>query len=347
MKPLVITASIRATVNFGKYAENFRSFNQDPDIVVIDESTVNRPKVKAQLSGFTADFYGAEERSAWFNSHKLGVYKSVIPEHAHNENSFGLLLALERGGYDMIVFVDDDTYPVSGVDFLGEHWKALNCKAPIREAKNGFWLNTHPNYQVRGLPYCQRRRKSNWLLPNNFRETVLNMGCWNGTPDLNAIDYLAFNPDFQYINVHNYTAARHNFLPVCSMNVSFKPEIVPAYYQLWHRDRYDDIFSGLFLKVISDHLNMGVSVGAPLCVHDKEPRDLFKDAETELPSMKLNEELWRVLQQIKLTQTDWLGCYRELAIQLRAKAKSLSPHYITQMSDKMLLWCDLVEKVTA
>jgi hypothetical protein len=246
----------------------------------------------------------------------------------------------------MLVFLDDDTYPDARIDFLGEHYRALNTKTSVREAVDGYWLNTHPNYQARGMPYCQRRRKSSWLLPNTFKETVLNMGCWMGIPDLNAIDYLALNPLPQTFTPRNFAAARNNFVPVCSMNVAFKPEIAPAYYQLWHRDRYDDIFSGLFLKVIADHLNMGISVGVPLCYHDKEPRDLFRDAETEMPSLKLNEALWRVLLEIKLSKTSWLCCYRELATQLRQKAKSLAPHYITQQTDKMLLWCDLIEKVT-
>jgi hypothetical protein len=347
MKPLVIFTSIRDTPNFARYADNFKQHSQDPDILIIDEATDHRKSVMQQLGGFTIDFYGMDERAAWFNRHKLSEFKHVIPAQAHNENSFGLLIALERGGYDMVVFVDDDTYPASDTaDFLGEHWKALNTKSFVREAVNGFWLNTHPNYQVHGIPYCQRRRKSIWQLPNNFTETVLNMGCWNGIPDLNAIDYLALNPDPQYIAVHNFTAAKHNYVPICGMNVSFKPKIIPAYYQLWHRG-WDDLFSGLYLKVIADHLNAGLSVGAPLCYHDKEPRDLFRDAETEHPSVKLNEELWKVLLEINLNEETWLGCYRELATQLKQKAKPLSPHYITQLTDKMLAWCSLIEKVTA
>ena len=345
MKSLVIFTSIRDTPNFGRYAENFTQNEQDPDILIVDETPTNRKAIQQQLKKFTVDFYGVEERNAWFNSHSLTRYKTVIPERAHNESSFGLLIALERGDYDVIVFLDDDTYP-EHADFLGEHWQALNSKTSVRQTINGYhWLNTHPNFQVRGLPYSQRRKRSNWLLPYQFAETVLNMGCWIGIPDLNAIDYLAFDPDPQYFQVHNFTVAKHNFVPICSMNVAFKPEIIPAYYQLWHRDRFDDIFSGLFLKVIADHLNKGVSVGAPLCYHDKEPRDYFEDAETELPSMKLNESLWQVLLETEFTESTWLGCYRELAEQLRRKAKALSPHYITQMTDKMLQWTELVEKV--
>jgi hypothetical protein len=347
MKSLVIFTSIRDTPNFGRYADNFSQHGHDPDVLVIDESADHRRSVTQQLSGFTVDFYGMNERNAWFNSHNLTDYKSVLPAQAHNENSFGLLIAQERAKYDMIVFLDDDTYPINNTDFLGDHWKQLNTKTLVREAVNGSYLNTHPNYQVRGLPYCQRRRKSNWLQPNGFKETVLNMGCWNGVPDLNAIDYLALDPDPQYITVHNFTAAKHNYVPICSMNVAFKPQIIPAYYQLWHKDRYDDIFSGLYLKVIADHLNAGLSVGSPLCYHDKEPRDLFRDAETEHPSMKLNEDLYKTLHKISLTENTWLGCYRELAQQLKQKAKQLAPHYITQQTDKMLQWCSLIEKVTA
>lgn len=42
------------------------------------------------------------------------------------------------------------------------------------------------------------------------------------------------------------------YLAVCSMNTSFTPEIIPAFYQLYMNfmgvDRFDDIWSGIFLK---------------------------------------------------------------------------------------------------
>jgi len=123
MKSLVIFTSIRDTPNFKKYADNFSMYKQDPDVLVIDEDADHRKSVAAQLCDFTVDFYGMNERAAWFNSHGLAEYKPVIPPMAHNENSFGLLVALERGGYDMIVFLDDDTYPTPNTDFLGEHYK--------------------------------------------------------------------------------------------------------------------------------------------------------------------------------------------------------------------------------
>ena len=346
MKALIVFTSIRVTDNFAKYASNFSKYQHDPDIIVVDEDADNRKVVQKQLNDFKVDFYGMQERASWFNSHKMSGYKSVLPAQAHNENSFALLIALERADYDMIVFVDDDTYPVDCADFLGTHWKALNTKSLMRRSNGGCWVNTHPQYYARGFPYNQRRIKSTWGLPNLYDCTVLNMGCWLGIPDLNAVDYLALNPFWvNQLNIEAFTVAPKNYAPVCSMNVAFRPEIIPAYYQLWHRDRYDDIFSGLLLKTVADHLKKGLSVGEPLCVHDKEPRDYFHDLETELPSMRLNEELYKALLDIHLTEKTWLSCYRELTLQLKQKAKHLSPHYITVLSDKMLQWCELVEKV--
>lgn len=344
MKALVVFTSIRANQNFGKYAHNFTACNQTPDIIVIDETPVNRNIIKPQLKDFNAEFYGAEEISSWFNSRGLRSFKTVIPERAHNKNSFGLLIALERGGYDMIVFLDDDTYPVAGCDFLGAHYQALNVKLPVRRSE-GVWMNTHPQYYAHGMPYCQRRKKTTWGIPNGFTGTVLNMGLWTGIPDLNAIDYLALAPEWNpHLNVESFTVAPKQFAPICGMNVAFKPEIIPAYYQLWHKG-WDDLFGGLYVKVIADHMGKGISVGKPLCVHAKEPRDLFKDIETELPSMRLNEELWKVLLSAEFTESTWLGCYRELAAHLKAKAKHLSPHYVTVQTEKMNMWCELTEKI--
>lgn len=349
MKSLVIFTSIRDTLNFKKYAQNFAEYKQEPDVIVIDEDGKNRGVINEQFIGVKdLEYFGAEERQGWFNSHKLKEYAGVIPQKAHNENSFGLLVALERGGYDMIVFLDDDTYPAYPDDFLGEHWRCLNSEFVGKRNFAGYWVNTHPEYYVRGYPYNQRFTTEGLQVePNN--PTVLHMGCWSGIPDLNAVDYLVFNAQNKprQIDVRNFKVAKKQFAPICSMNVAFKPEIIPAYYQLWHRDRYDDVFSGLFLKKITDYLGRDISVGSPVCYHDKAPRNLFKDAATELSSMELNEELWKALLQIELTEETWLGCYRELAVKLRKTAKPLNPTYILKMTEKMLLWCDLIEKVSA
>ncbi|MGD6850753.1 MAG: hypothetical protein ACQCN6_01680 [Candidatus Bathyarchaeia archaeon] len=363
MNALVIFPSIRDTPNFARYAENFSRYKRSPDIMVLDEDGKHRKAVSAQFAeyGFTPEFYGVEERREWCKNH-LGLDADLlIPQRSHDELSFGLLVALTRC-YDMVVFIDDDTYP-SSQDFLGEHWRHLSgCESEVKVNRLGTWVNTHPYMAARGFPYCERPGDFHF---SGWREncaSVLNMGLWQGVPDLNAIDYLqlpvasktpeGFNGFDQRAitddRINDFHLCHGNYAPICSMNLAFKPEIIPAFYQLWENNRYNDIFSGIFLKRITDHLGKTLSVGNPLCFHEKAPRDLFRDAELEMRSVKLNETLWQAVSKIRLTSGSWLGCYRELAEGLNAAYReSEFSDLVYVLTRKMLLWCEVCTKLGA
>lgn len=357
MKALAIFPSVRDTPNFGKYAANFARYKREVDIMVIDEDSQYRTATAEQFVeyGFTPEFYGAKERCEWCRKH-LGVDADlIIPRRSHDELSFGLLVAYLRS-YDLVCFIDDDTYPNMHQDFIGEHYRRLSGAVQMQSRVNyaGGWVNTHPYNYARGYPYSQRPGDFDYSGFTRKVNPVLHMGLWEGIPDLNAIDYLSFdfnslkaNPNF-FGKIEDFTLEPGQYAPICSMNLSFKPEIIPAFYQLWDNNRYNDIFSGVFLKRIADHLGRNVSVGNPTCYHEKAPRDIFRDAETELPSIKLNETLWKTLNQTQFTQKTWLSCYRELASFLNeAYVDTEFSDTVYRMSCKMQLWCNVIEKLEA
>ena len=357
MRPLVIFPSVRASENFGKYFQNFAKYGHSPAVMVIDETAHHRDSIIDQFTFAYAknehctpslEFYGVEERKNFFQwltkKHKELVHSELlIPEHSHDELSFGLLVAATRN-YDMIVFLDDDTYPLDE-DFLGQHRRSLNLVSAEARSHQGSWVNTHPVYFVRGFPYSERSEPFTVEHAIDPTSSVLHMGCWSGIPDLNAYDYIVFQPKAEdQCAPHNYRLAKGQFAPICSMNLAFRPEIIPAFYQLWDNNRYNDIFSGIFLKHIADHLGKSVSVGGPLCYHEKAPRDYFKDAAIELASIKLNEVLWRIISQIPLKSDTWLSCYRELAKALNVRFhESEFGDIIELMTSQMMLWCETVE----
>jgi hypothetical protein len=232
---------------------------------------------------------------------------------------------------------------------LGQHWQSLNLVAAEARSHRSSWVNTHPTYFVRGFPYSELSEPFTVKHTIDPTSTVLNIGCWSDIPDLNAMDYIVLQPKAEdRCAQHNYRLAKGQFAPICSMNLAFRPEIIPAFYQLWDNNRYNDIFSGIFLKHIADHLGKSVSVGGPLCYHEKAPRDYFKDAVIELPSIKLNEVLWKVVSEIKLRGKSWLECYRELAEELTVKfCESELNDTIWLMTSKMLLCCETIEALTS
>ena len=352
MKVCVIVPSIRSLEEWSRsYLNNFQQHGYTPDILVVDEDDrKTRGKNKKFLP--EAEFYGIKEREKWFKDKKLLKYSRVIPKHSHAETSFGLLVAYERD-YDMVVFSDDDTL-ASKEDFLGTHWNNLT-NMPLLYMTNK-WINvTNGVYYPRGFPYSQRRNPEMSKEFKKPKEVVLNQGLWTFVPDMNAVDLLASGGTDGIVHTPldisgSYTVPIGSYTTVCSMNLSFKPEIIPAFYQLPEGEygigRYDDIWSGIFLKKILDHLDKGMTYGKPVCIHNKQTRNIFKDIRAELEGMVINEKLWKAVDKMELSGNQYIDCYRELAQALSEEAKEFHiPYYIKYMSKRMVQWTQLIDKL--
>lgn len=382
MNTCIIVPSVRIFENWKKYQENFDKYGHNPDVIVIDEEDGKiRDENKKIIPN--AEFYGRKEREQWFKDRRLGEYLSVIPKRCHAETSFGLLVAYEREKerkYDMVIFIDDDTFPLPDrdFDFIGLHHKNLYkgiIDTVTSDGTNGNWINVLDNkrFYPRGFPYSMRQSsmKSDIRINDILKgRNVLSQGLWQGVPDLNAIDILYeghldgrifFDDAISLLN-QSLRVGKDNYVTVCSMNLAFRPEIIPAFYQLpmnnsdkvfgYVIDRYDDIWSGIFIKKIIDHLGKYMTFGLPLCYHDKCERWIFKDIGVELNGMEINEMLWKTVDSIELGENskdckDYLGCYRELALGIIRSVDSSYKYrdYIEFLGNSMLKWTELVEKI--
>src|SRR3989344_7254143 len=137
----------------------------------------------------------------------------IIPRNAAAIRSFGFLKAYQLKP-DMIITLDDDCYP-DDENFVQRHWEALNTPKLLG------WVQHFQGIRARGLPYdlgtCQ---------------TVLNMGLWSNIPDLDGKTQVA-KPEYRSKSTEfNFHAPFGYFMPLSSMNLAFRPEIVPAYYFL-------------------------------------------------------------------------------------------------------------------
>jgi len=349
MKSCVVFCTIRSTKAFGEYAKNFNRFSHTPDVIVVDEDGSTRSLIKQQLKDFSVEFYGKCERAKWFRIHKVDPL--IVPPKTTDVIGFSLLVAYPRR-YDMIVFVDDDTYPLPDKDFLWEHYKSLSSRRmPVKHGSDG-WVNPHPYLYLRGFPYTLRVNHGFESKGGSKSGSILNMGVADYVPDLNAMDYLQYGSlTGQYVDENTAYSGSYilgnSFMPLSRMNIAFNPKIIPAFYQLTGSEfgigRYGDVFSGLFIMKIAKHLGHNVSFGLPICVHRKEPRDVFRDMRCELEAIKLNETLWRVLDKVKLKGNSYASCYLSLAEDLlKFKSEFHLPLYITYLVQKMRGWVQSV-----
>jgi reversibly glycosylated polypeptide/UDP-arabinopyranose mutase len=257
---------------------------------------------------------------------ELGADSWIIPRRTDCIRSFGYLKAYQEQP-DLIITLDDDCYPLAS-GFVEQHHCELNSPG-----EDAAWVSTIEGVAPRGMPYHNLRRNL---------ECVINHGLWTNVPDLDAVTQLAQSRAAVSYTPLSMTVPRGRFLPMCGMNLAFKPKIVPALYFLlmgrdYPYDRFGDIWCGILVKKICDHLGWSIKSGPPHIEHQKAS-NVWRNLEKELPGYEINEQLWSHIDGITLTGRTPGQCYRELADNLPDE-----DDYWDELSRAMNLWVDLFE----
>jgi len=345
------------------------SANHDCRIIVIDEGYEKmRKKNNLLLSEIPHTYYGGHEREEWFKQRfgsNFQRYLSVIPKRCHAETSFGFLVAYEEQP-DLVIEVDDDVF--FNKEFLLHHLDNLFNHNGVTVYSEGKWYNTLDNLECdvdtnvfpRGHPYAPDTRTNNHTWREEGGESILNMGLWLGCPDLDALTILykncldgRFYVEGKNCKIEKVILGKGTYSAICSMNTSFLPEIIPAFYQLYMNflgiDRFDDIWSGIFLKKVTDHLGRRISLGEPLVNHNKRPRDVFRDLKKELGGMILNEVIWRIVDELELDGKTYWDSYSSLVSGLRENTMKIRDatlqKFMATQTEKMRLWLEIVDKL--
>jgi hypothetical protein len=303
------------------YFQNARDHDFDLSrlhVVLITEDFCDTDEMQAMLDeeGVDGEVFDGSRREEWFEAHDVSEYSHIVPAASHAETSFGLLY-MWAGDYDYGFFIDDDTLP-HDEDFFGTHMENLDFEGEIESVSSDEqWVNVlyqnaeeHDLYP-RGYPYSAMH-ESVETETTEVDNIVASQGLWTNVPDLDAVRILmdgdlqgqaqtrTTREDFE----GDFVAAEDNYLTVCSMNLAFEREVIPAFYQLpmdeneWDVGRFDDIWSGVFLKRACDILDKQIYNGLPLCEHNKAPRSTFDDLNNEVPGLELNEHLWEIVDEV-------------------------------------------------
>jgi len=368
MLSYIVTASVNELQNL-KPLNSIQEENLK--VLIIDEGNAQlRKRNNEHLKDIPHECFGPRERREWFKSRFGSAYRryeGVIPERCHAETSFGFLVAYEENA-DVVLELDDDVQITK--DLVKRHVENLTCKEGITVHAEGKWYNTMENLVLnndstiypRGHPYSSEARKGNYSWAEIGGECVLNMGLWLQNPDLDALTLVYYSGLDGKCDIKSNGCKREKvvvgegtYFAACSMNTSFKTEVIPAFYQLYMNiqgiDRFDDIWSGIFLKRIADHLGEKMCVGNPLGSHIKRSRNVFDDLRKELGGIVMNETLWRMVDEAELSSNSFADCYLELSEHL---SKSLSEkikdsicvRFMRLQIQKMRTWIKAVDKLS-
>jgi hypothetical protein len=315
----LIVPTIREPECVRAYIENAREHDFDLNrlhVVFITESSCDLEFMEDILteSGVSGHVFDEAARDAWFEEQGVREFSHLIPARSHAQTSFGLLYMWHQG-FEYGVFVDDDTRPLDEFNFFGRHLSNLHHDGPVEVATaESQWVN--PLYQrggdlyPRGFPYGAMGPEPD-TREARVNNVVASQGLWTGIPDLDAVRILQDGDlrgqaktttergDFD----RTFAVDEGDYTTVCSMNLAFRREIIPAFYQYpmddnpWEVGRFDDIWSGVMLKRAADAYGDALLTGFPLCDHQKAPRSTFDDLASEAPALELNEHFWRVVDR--------------------------------------------------
>ena len=256
---------------------------------------------------------------------ELGDHSWIIPRRTDCVRSYGYFKAYHES-VDMVVTLDDDCFPSSD-GFLKEHYERL-----YTTAVSSCWVSTGRGAAPRGMPYHCLHREI---------ECVINHGLWTKVPDFDAITQLSNTRVRNPFKTVNQVIPVGSYFPMCGMNLAFKPQIIPAMYFLlmgqrqWPYDRFGDIWCGILLKKICDHLGVAVKSGNPVVEHQRAS-DVWTNLRKELPGYEINESFWKEVDSIVLMKNTFNDCYSEIAEKL-----PMIGEYWDSLRKAMKIWSDL------
>ncbi|WP_340102079.1 alpha-1 4-glucan-protein synthase [Salinibaculum salinum] len=367
----VIVPTIREYECMRAYFENARTHGFDLDrlhVVLVTENFCDTEEMQTMLDeeDVSGEVYDGTAREAWFERHGVGEYNHLIPEASHAQTSFGLLY-MWVNDFEYGVFIDDDTLPHDEFDFFGRHLDNLQYEGEVTGVSSDEqWVNVlyqnedeHGLYP-RGYPYSAMDETVE-TEPVEVDDVVASQGLWTNVPDLDAVRIL-MDGDLQgqaqtRTSVddfgEDFVAREGNYLTVCSMNLAFRREVIPAFYQLpmddneWDVGRFDDIWSGVFLKRACDVLGKQIYNGDPLCEHNKAPRSTFSDLTNEVHGLELNEHVWELIDDAGPDADSYAGVFRAMAHELADGdfGDYENGPFLNHVGEYMLDWLDCLDAI--
>lgn len=311
------------------FIKSWTAMLQDCEVIIMQDGGPKPPAVRG-LNYYTV--YDHDDVAA-----ELGENAWIIPKQTSACRSYGFYKAWQTGA-DYILTLDNDCYPecMDSFYWVEGHVKNLSKQVTLDWVSNNDHYPAFPN--TRGYPYLIR----------NQSPVFLSHGLWSNVPDLDAPTWLQdltvqWEPTYS-----TKVIPRFNFTPMCGMNLGWRRELTPA---LWFGlfgpeygfDQYDDIWAGVLVKRVIDHLGHAMVSGYPSVEHRKQS-NVFTNLVKQTPGLLMNEYFWQAVQRVPLTATTIIDTYRELIAGLPDTIEGEPrPGYLSQFKKGALIWTGLFQ----
>ncbi len=287
------------------------------------------------------------EKTVEFNDKE--IFKESWIFNRHTKRNFGFAYAYKQN-YDILITLDDDCFPLSDTYFQ-DHIDRIS------RTSDDFFNMLQSFSNIPKEIYEQGARGHPKEIEKKY-PVVVNQGLWHNDLDLWAStisNTLKSNNgkipaplSTESSVLGDYVIPKNQLTTLCGMNVAFLREVTPAFawsYQEPDGDevaRYDDIWSGLIVKIILDKLDKRMSAGSPVILHDKGERDISTDLKYEKNGDAINNFLWNNLPNLVLEEKTYASCYLEVAKWLEKPGEDPNKRFLKKISKAMYEWIDFL-----
>jgi hypothetical protein len=202
----------------------------------------------------------------------LGPWDEFFPRRNGSCRLFGFYVAWKESDANEVVVALDDDCEVYHEDFGARVEAALSVAPRPVASGNGRHLNIFDAYEdvpaalfPRGFSYSARLDYERCELTDTTEQApAFCLGMWQNVFDVNAVDKIAgpayIHPAARLTHPSVVIAPSH-LVSVCSMNMQFRRELIPAVFQFPMHvevmpgcvvDRYGDIWGGFVQKLLMD-----------------------------------------------------------------------------------------------
>ncbi|KAA3488025.1 UDP-arabinopyranose mutase 1-like [Gossypium australe] len=313
------------------FLEMWRPFFEQYHLIIVQDGDPSK-KIRVP-DGFDYQLYNRNDVNRI-----LGPKASCISFKDSACRCFGYLVSKKK----YIFTIDDDCFVAK--DPSGKEINALeqHIKNLLTPSTTHFFNTLYDPYRegadfVRGYPFSLREGAP----------TAVSHGLWLNIPDYDAPTQLVkpLERNTRYVDAV-MTVPKGTLFPMCGMNLAFDRELIgPAMYFGLMGDgqpigRYDDMWAGWCMKVICDHLGLGVKTGLPYIWHSKASNP-FVNLKKEYKGIFWQEKAIPFFQSVSLPKecSSVEKCYLALAGEVKSKLGEVDPYFI-KLADAMVTWLE-------
>ncbi len=247
------------------------------------------------------------------------VLAGQLPFNHYARKNLGYLSAMAEKA-EVIFDTDDDNAPLPG-------WAPRTLATPARPCPQTGWVNvyryfTDAHVWPRGLPLEHARRQSSPAPELGAIEEVvapIQQGLADGSPDVDAVWRLLLDQDIRFDPGDSVQLLPGSWCPFNSQSTWWYPAAYPLMYlPSLVSFRMTDIWRSFVAQRCLWALGHGLVFHGPEMFQDRNPHNLLRDFEQEIPGYLGNDRIRAVLEDLELSAgigevgNNCHRCYRAL-----------------------------------